>query len=110
MKLNFMTDHGSIRDRRSCALRVDTGPLGTALAAATLGRFAVLDGFAVLGVFAVLASPGFGLAWNGAVTLAVIVLGDLSAFGGRSGLAAPVLDLARNEGLSLAAMPGVDGF
>jgi hypothetical protein len=67
MKLNFITDQGSILDRMSCALRVDCGPLGATLAAA-----------AFLG-FACLAASGFARAWNWAVTLAAIGLEDLSS-------------------------------
>src|ERR1019366_3303435 len=85
MKLNFITDQGSILDMVSWALRVCcAAPLTPAPAAAALGGRPGL------------AAPVFGRIWNGAVTLAVIGLDDLSPFGGRAGLAAPVLDRARN--------------
>jgi hypothetical protein len=58
-----------------------------------------------------LAAPVFGRIWNGAVTLAVIGLDDLSPFGGRAGLAAPVLDRARNGNgaINFAPRPRADG-
>jgi hypothetical protein len=96
MKLNFITDHGSILDRMSCAFRVDCGAFGAMLAAAVFGGLAGLAG------------PDSGLAWTGAVTLAVIGLDDLSPLAGRAGLAEPVLDRTRKEGI-LTPEPSASG-